>query len=124
MLDRAFLFEQRIAEPVACVKLTCAENILLERLSQRPGREDNSPEAIRSRFETWNGPTQDVCRYYADNGKLVSLDASGALEEVNDEFERVILGEVEKMRKDSEQDRREAEKLGRYWDRIRTYHLP
>jgi hypothetical protein len=50
------------------------------------------------------------------------------LEEVNEEFERVVLDEVERFKRAEEGDSNgweaEAERLGRYWDRIRTYHFP
>jgi adenylate kinase len=60
----------------------------LWRLAYRKGekREDNTIEAIRKRIELFHTHTEHVLDYYEKEGKLVALDGTQSIKEVNEEI--------------------------------------
>jgi adenylate kinase len=47
-------------------------------------RDDDKEEVIRHRLEVYNSQTSPLIAFYADEGILVGIDATGPVEEVTD----------------------------------------
>lgn len=58
-----------------------AEKRLLAR-----GREDDTPEAIKKRFEWFEKKTQKIVDYYHDQGILIKVDGNQAIERVSEDI--------------------------------------
>lgn len=53
----------------------------------KEGRADDTEEVIRKRIAIYNADTSPLLDYYAEQGKLVTLEGKGGLEEI---FERIV----------------------------------
>lgn len=53
-------------------------------------REDDHPGAVRRRLDWYNEDIQPILDYYAEEGKLIEVDASGTIEEIQKEFLTVL----------------------------------
>lgn len=72
------------------IVLDVPETELLERLSIR-GRVDDTPEAIRERFDLYHRDVEVMLDYYRGHGiKIVHIDGSGGVEEVYDRVVREL----------------------------------
>ena len=54
------------------------------------GRSDDSEDVIRNRFRVYREQTEPLLAYYLARGILVGIDASGTINEVQDEIENVL----------------------------------
>lgn len=59
---------------------------LLDR-AQKEGRADDKEDVIRKRIEVYNAETRPLLDYYAQQGKVVTVEGVGSLEEI---FGRII----------------------------------
>lgn len=65
----------------AVLEIRVPEDVLLERLAGR-GRSDDEPEIIRERLKGYRDQTQPLLDYYAQTGRLVTIDGCGTTDEV------------------------------------------
>ena len=69
------------------------EEICVERLTRRAqeeGREDDTPEAIRTRLALYHEQTEPLVEYYRARGSLVGVRAEGSVEEVFQQLQQVL----------------------------------
>lgn len=59
------------------------EDVLAERMLAR-GRDDDTEETIRNRFQVYNDQTQPLLSLYRDRGIVVEVDGMGEIEEITD----------------------------------------
>ncbi len=76
----ADLLEQRNTPVDVVVVLTAPDEVLTERMLAR-GRDDDTPEAIRTRLEIYHSETQPLIEWYGD--KVVQVDGDGSVDEVH-----------------------------------------
>lgn len=81
---------ERIGQPLdVAVKLEVPNELIVQRIAGRAaaeGRKDDSPETVRERLRIYAEQTEPVAGYFADEGKLATVDGVGELDEV---FERI-----------------------------------
>ncbi|TAM10604.1 MAG: adenylate kinase [Nevskiaceae bacterium] len=82
----------RIGQPALekAVHLHVDDEEIVQRLHQRAiqeGRDDDKPETIRKRIGVYNSETRPLLDYYAAQGKLVTVDGIGKLEEI---YQRIV----------------------------------
>lgn len=66
---------------------------LTERLIKRgevSGRNDDTPETIKSRLQVYYNQTAPLKEYYASRGKLVKINGLGTVEEIFARIEKVV----------------------------------
>lgn len=96
MLEEAVRYDQdfpkfgRKLNLVIVLKLDKEEAI--SRLEQR-GRVDDTPEAIASRFETYETEVKPVINRYQESGIVREVDGHGSIEEVNARILKVLHDE-------------------------------
>lgn len=71
------------------LELKVPEEELFQRLSGR-GRADDSPEVIRQRLEAYRLQTKPLLDYYNQQGRFVSIDGMGTMDEVFDRAKAVL----------------------------------
>ena len=71
--------------------LNVPEEVLMDRLIKR-GREDDTPEGIKTRLELYYKQTQPLLDYYKRLGKLVEVDGSGAVTEIQQKIRDFVNG--------------------------------
>jgi adenylate kinase len=80
----------RIGQPLdVAVKLEVPNELIVQRIAGRAaaeGRKDDSPETVRERLRIYAEQTEPVAGYFAEQGKLVTIDGVGELDEV---FKRI-----------------------------------
>ncbi len=59
------------------------EDVLADRMLAR-GRDDDTEETIRNRFQVYNDQTQPLLSLYRDRGIVVEVDGMGEIEEITD----------------------------------------
>ncbi len=70
----------------AVIHLTASEEVVLARLQKR-GRQDDTEEAIRQRFEEYRAVTVPILEHFRDNGvKVIDIDAAQTPEAVHAEI--------------------------------------
>ncbi len=92
-LEQAEMLDQRLASrgmPLSLVlELTADESQLLQRLVDR-GRDDDSPEVVRKRFQIYRNQTKPLLGYYDEKNILKSIDGSGTREEVREHIRLAV----------------------------------
>lgn len=82
---------ERLGQPLdVAVKLEVPNELIVERIAGRAaaeGRVDDTPETVRARLRVYAEQTAPVADYFADIGKLVTVDGVGELDDV---FQRII----------------------------------
>jgi len=94
-MDQALKFDEEVCLPSLVLFYTTTEEIMLKRLLKRgetSGREDDNPETIKKRFQTYNDTTMPVIDYYTKQGKVAELDSSESIEEVHAKGCAIIKG--------------------------------
>ncbi|NLF08897.1 MAG: adenylate kinase [Pirellulaceae bacterium] len=71
------------------LELKVPEEELFQRLSGR-GRADDSPEVIRQRLEAYRLQTKPLLDYYNQQGRFVSIDGMGTMDEVFDRAKAIL----------------------------------
>ena len=72
------------------VHLHVEDEEIIKRLHERAvqeGRHDDQPDVIRHRIEVYNDETHPLLDYYATQGKLVTVEGVGTVDEI---FQRVL----------------------------------
>ena len=80
------------------LELRVDEGALLKRLAAR-GREDDKPEIIRERLESYRRQTEPLLGYYGAKGLLIRIDASKAVDDVFDQVRAVLDPLAELLKK-------------------------
>ncbi|KAL2010094.1 hypothetical protein VTN00DRAFT_5901 [Thermoascus crustaceus] len=91
-VDQAVFFEETVCPSALTIFLNCPEDVMLQRLLKRgetSGREDDNVESIRKRFRVFEEQSMPVVHNYEKQGKVVSVEAVGSVEEV---YERIKAG--------------------------------
>lgn len=84
-LDQAHFFEETVCPSEVVLFLDCPEEVMETRLLKRgetSGRDDDNAESIRKRFRTFLETSMPVVHAFEKEGKVVSVDATGSVEEV------------------------------------------
>ncbi|PGH00548.1 UMP-CMP kinase [Blastomyces parvus] len=84
-MDQATFFEETVCPSAATLFLRCPEDVMLDRLLKRgetSGRDDDNIESIRKRFRVFEETSMPVIHHYEKEGKVVSVEAVGSMEEV------------------------------------------
>lgn len=71
----------------------CPEKTMEARLTERAktgGRNDDSPEILRKRFNTFTQSSLPVVQHYESKGKLHKINAAGEPNEVFAQVEKVL----------------------------------
>lgn len=66
----------------AVVSFVIDEDVVVDRMLAR-GREDDKEDVIRNRMQVYRAETAPLLEYYADHGRLVTVDAVGEVDAVN-----------------------------------------
>lgn len=77
----------------AAVDIEVPEEVLVQRLRHRRAiehREDDDPHVVGHRFATYRDQTEPVIAYYAKQGKLLTVDGAGSLDDVTEEIEQAL----------------------------------
>ncbi len=75
------------------ISLEVDDDHLTERLIKRgeiSGRNDDTPETIKSRLQVYYQQTSPLKEYYAEQGKLVKIDGLGTVDDIFSRIEKVI----------------------------------
>ncbi|KAJ5180465.1 adenylate kinase [Penicillium capsulatum] len=91
-LDQAVFFEKTVCPSEVVLFLDCPEEVMETRLLKRgetSGRDDDNAESIRKRFRTFVETSMPVVEDFEKKGKVVSVKATGTVDEV---YETVKTG--------------------------------
>lgn len=75
------------------LSLEVEDKYLIERLVKRgevSGRNDDTPETIKSRLQVYYNQTAPLKNYYAKQGKLIKIKGVGTVDEIFSRIEKVI----------------------------------
>eukprot|EP00003_Mantamonas_plastica_P006440 TRINITY_DN15238_c0_g1_i1.p1 TRINITY_DN15238_c0_g1~~TRINITY_DN15238_c0_g1_i1.p1 ORF type:complete len:217 (-),score=90.38 TRINITY_DN15238_c0_g1_i1:11-661(-) len=92
-LQQGFDFEAQIREADYVLFFDCPDEEIIKRVQARAKasaghvRADDNMESLKRRMETFRRQTLPVIEYYADHGKVKSIDASRGIDEI---FEDVL----------------------------------
>ncbi len=83
---------QRLGQPPVdkAVHLAVDDEEIIKRLldrAQKEGRADDKEDVIRKRIEVYNAETHPLLDYYRAQGKVVTVDGVGSLDEI---FQRIV----------------------------------
>ncbi|RJE20134.1 Uridylate kinase [Aspergillus sclerotialis] len=84
-LDQAVFFEDTVCLSEFTLFLNCPEDVMETRLLKRgetSGRDDDNAESIRKRFRVFVDTSMPVVHAFEKQGKVVSVEATGSVEEV------------------------------------------
>ena len=84
-LDQAVFFEETVCVSEFTLFLDCPEDVMEKRLMKRgetSGRDDDNAESIRKRFRVFIETSMPVVKKYEESGKVVSVEATGDVDEV------------------------------------------
>lgn len=84
-LDQAVFFEEMVCPSELVLFLDCPEEVMEKRLLKRgetSGRDDDNAESIRKRFRTFVETSMPVVHAFEKQDKVVSVKATGSVEEV------------------------------------------
>lgn len=83
---------KRLGQPAIdkAVHLMVADEEIIKRLldrAQKEGRADDKEDVIRNRIKVYNAETHPLLDFYAKQGKVVTVQGTGGLEEI---FQRIL----------------------------------
>lgn len=84
-IDQGKQFEAEIQPSQLVIFFDASEETLVKRLLKRgetSGRADDNAETVKQRLRTFQQATRPVIDYYGARGKLVTIKAEGAVEEI------------------------------------------
>ncbi|HET7681017.1 MAG TPA: adenylate kinase [Xanthobacteraceae bacterium] len=100
-LDR--MLEQKRLELDAVIELKVDDVMLLDRIERRandtiargePVRADDNPETLKKRLNAYYAQTAPLTAYYAQKGRLSSLDGMASIEQVARAIDRILAGKT------------------------------
>ncbi|OHT07600.1 Adenylate kinase family protein [Tritrichomonas foetus] len=101
-IDQAEIFENTVC-PCACsLFLDVPDDVLVERLIERSkdsGRDDDNPETIKLRIQTFHEVSEQVFDYFTQFGKAVKIDGNRDPDEVYEDV-KMLLNKI--LNKDQE----------------------
>ena len=83
----------------ALVELRVPEEELIVRIIERgkvSGRADDNEESVKARLRVYHSETEPVIDFYKRQGKVISIDGTGSIEEIT----RRIVSGIDAFRKD------------------------
>lgn len=83
----------------ALVELRVPEDQLIERIINRgkiSGRADDNEESVKERLSVYHKETEPVIDFYKKQGKTISIDGTGSIEEITNRIEEAIDAFVRK----------------------------
>ncbi|WVR08987.1 hypothetical protein IAU60_006047 [Kwoniella sp. DSM 27419] len=86
-MDQAIKFDEAVVKSSFVLFFATTEAVMLERLLERgktSGRDDDNKESIVKRFRTFVDTSMPVVDYYREQGKVVEIDSSPAVDVVYD----------------------------------------
>ncbi|KAG6825952.1 UMP-CMP kinase [Tricholoma furcatifolium] len=84
-MDQALEFDRTVCLSSVVLFFSTTEEVMEKRLLVRAktsGREDDNPESIKKRFDTYERDTMPVIRHYSGQGKVAEVKATGTIDEV------------------------------------------
>jgi adenylate kinase len=72
-----------------CINLEVPDQVLIERMLER-GRNDDTPEAIRTRLGIYHNDTAPLIGYYRDRSTLKVVDGDRPMEEVTRSLKQLV----------------------------------
>jgi len=93
-VEQAVKFETDVAECHMVLNFECSDSVMTERIIERgktSGRVDDNEEAIQKRLHTFYSQTKPVVEYYKHMGRLRSVNADGAVDEVYAAAKKIFL---------------------------------
>jgi adenylate kinase len=72
-----------------CINLEVPDQVLIERMLGR-GRNDDTPEAIRTRLEIYHNDTAPLIGYYRDRSTLKVVNGDRSLEDVTESLKQLV----------------------------------
>jgi len=113
-LDRALLFEEKLAAPLCVLQLQCPDNVLRRRQRSRAneeGRTEDNHSSINKRIAVLHHEnTTQVLQYYTNTRTLVAVDASGCRADVLTNIELGLSGYISLIPSGSIRERSERSK--------------
>ncbi|CAH8446879.1 unnamed protein product [Schistosoma intercalatum] len=91
-LDQGIKFENEVCPCLCVINFDVSEEVMRKRLLKRAetsNRVDDNEETIVKRFRTFNELTKPVIEHYKKENKVITIDASGTVDEI---FEKVNHG--------------------------------
>lgn len=71
------------------IYLRVSDEEVMRRLMQR-GREDDTPEGIKTRLNLYYEQTRPLLTYYKNKGVLIEINGKGSIKEIQDEIKKSI----------------------------------
>ena len=87
-MEQVKLFDPQID---GVLYLDLSDTSALERLLKR-GRVDDTPQSIKTRLDLYYKKTKPLLNHYRNLGKLIEIEASGSIEEVQQRIRDAING--------------------------------
>lgn len=87
------ILENKNNEIKIVISLEVEDNVLIDRLIKRgevSGRNDDTPETIKSRLQVYYEQTAQLKDFYAKQGKLIKIDGVGTVDTVFSRIEEEI----------------------------------
>ncbi|KAG6332256.1 hypothetical protein ID866_6836 [Astraeus odoratus] len=92
-MDQALEFDRAVCPARLVIHFTTKEEVMLRRLLERSktsSREDDNIESIKKRFHTHKEQCMPVVEHYSELGKLVEIDSTESIKDVNEVTSKVI----------------------------------
>jgi len=92
-MDQAIKFDETVCQSRMVLFFETTEQVLLSRLLERgktSGRDDDNEESIKKRFRTYQEQTKPVIEYYANQGKVATINATASIDEVHEKAKSVV----------------------------------
>lgn len=80
---------QEMQHHCECINLEVPDDVLIERMLER-GRNDDNPEAIRTRLGIYHNDTAPLIGYYRDRSTLKIVDGDRPMEEVTTSLKHLV----------------------------------
>ncbi len=91
VIQASFLDEllQELNQTCECVNLDVPDEVVIARMLGR-GRDDDTPEAIRTRLEDYRNKTAPLIDFYGKRGALRAVNGDRSLEEVTESLKQLV----------------------------------
>ena len=103
-MDQLHHFEDTIVRARFALFLDSSEKTRLHRLLKRASigsRDDDAPEIVQKRFDTFNTTCMDVVRHLEGEGRVQRVNADASEEEVYSDIRRIL---IDRLHQDGKRD--------------------